>query len=142
MASSEGYLLDTCILVHLLRDQDTGRRIQARFNIGRVLSYCVISVVTVGEILSLARKRNWKENKLEMLESYLNELVQIDISKKAIIEAYAEIDAHCESCGHRMGQQNDIWIAATAKASGLRLLTTDADFDYLAQQGLIDRDLA
>jgi tRNA(fMet)-specific endonuclease VapC len=30
-----------------------------------------------------------------------------------------------------MGQQNDLWIAATAAATGALLLTTDRDFDDL-----------
>ena len=30
-----------------------------------------------------------------------------------------------------MGQQNDLWIAATAKALDAHLVTTDKDFDVL-----------
>ena len=30
-----------------------------------------------------------------------------------------------------MGQQNDMWIAATAKAAGAVLLTGDSDFRWL-----------
>lgn len=33
--------------------------------------------------------------------------------------------------------KNDVWIAAVAKASGMTLLTTDADFDHLHPAHLV-----
>jgi tRNA(fMet)-specific endonuclease VapC len=49
------------------------------------------------------------------------------------MDAYEEID--CFSLSHPLGAynmgKNDLWIAATAKASGAVLLTTDADFNHL-----------
>ncbi len=47
-----------------------------------------------------------------------------------ILELYAQIDVILRRAG-RPVQQNDMWIAATAAASGAHLLTTDRDFDPL-----------
>lgn len=52
-----GYLLDTNILVHLIRGDETGKRIDERFGLRENLLVCAISVVTVGEMLSLAQRR-------------------------------------------------------------------------------------
>lgn len=49
---------------------------------------------------------------------------------EAIYQAYEAIDTYSLANGRRMGK-NDIWIAATAKAAGIVLLTTDKDFDHL-----------
>ena len=38
----------------------------------------------------------------------------------------------------RRGRPNDLWIAATALANGLPLVTQDDDFDVLAELGLLD----
>jgi predicted nucleic acid-binding protein len=47
------------------------------------------------------------------------------------LDAYAEIDDHSRRNGIAMSK-NDVWIAATARAAGARLLTTDRDFDHLS----------
>lgn len=60
----------------------------------------------------------------------LDELVWIDINRREVLSAYAEIDDFSESQGIKMGK-NDVWIAATVKASGAMLLTTDPAYDHL-----------
>src|SRR3954454_11965517 len=45
-----------------------------------------------------------------------------------MIEACARIDAHCRRIGTPIGE-NATGIAATAGATGARLITTDRDFD-------------
>jgi predicted nuclease of predicted toxin-antitoxin system len=54
----------------------------------------------------------------------------IDIHEREILYAYAEIDHWSRTKGIRMGK-NDLWIAATAKAASMTILTTDKDFDHL-----------
>lgn len=64
------------------------------------------------------------------MRELLQQLIWIDINHQAIFSAYAEIKCFSEGQGITMGE-NDTWIAATAKASGCTLLTTDRDFDHL-----------
>jgi len=63
MASLLTYLLDTNILVHLIRGKAVGLAIEAHFGLRGALNRCVISVVTVGEMYALARKWNWGATK-------------------------------------------------------------------------------
>ena len=66
----------------------------------------------------------------------LDELVWVDINRPEVLQAFGEIDHYSEKVmkpAHPMGQ-NDMWIAACAKATGATLLTTDKDFDHLHGQ--------
>jgi len=124
------YLLDTNIIVALIRDNQLGKFIQAKYNLRAFISQCMISVVTVGEMEKLGREFKWETPRLTVMRNFLNQLIWIDINDQAIFAAYAEIDYYSDTVGNVMGK-NDAWIAATAKASGATLLTTDLDFDHL-----------
>ena len=122
-------LLDTNILIHLVRDNPTGRSIDARFSLRKRMERSLISIITVGEALALAKRWNWEHAKRVALEGLLQSLVVVAISDE-VLEHYAEIDAFLRRAGKPV-QQNDMWIAATTMASGAHLLTTDKDFDPL-----------
>jgi tRNA(fMet)-specific endonuclease VapC len=64
------------------------------------------------------------------MEFCLGYFDQIPIESQQLVETYAVIDAHFQKKGQPLGK-NDLWIAATATATGARLLTTDRDFDAL-----------
>src|SRR5438874_3421603 len=117
------YLLDTNILVALIRDNQLGKFIQATYNLRAFITKCMISVVTVGEMEKLAREFNWDTAKLTTMRGLLGQLIRIDINDPAIFTAYADVDCFSDRIGILMGK-NDAWIAATAKASGTTLLTT------------------
>jgi len=131
MAAPSGYLLDTNILVHVIRGKAAGQAIDAQFGLRAMLNRCVISVVTIGEMYTLARKWNWGSRKLDQLHSLLEQLPWLDINHPMVLEAYGELDHFSDRIGRPMGK-NDVWIAATAKAARIPLLTTDADFDHLS----------
>lgn len=80
MASSTGYLLDTNILVHLIRGKTVGQTIDAHFGLRGSLNRGIISVVTVGEMYSLARNWAWGPNKTTELQRLLGQLVWVDIN--------------------------------------------------------------
>jgi tRNA(fMet)-specific endonuclease VapC len=135
MARASAYLLDTNILVHLIRGDALGKAIETNFALAGSLSRSLISVVTVGEMYSLARRWGWGQNKLDQLQALLSQLVWIDLNHPDILETYAEL----EDISHRAGRsmdKNSLWIAATAKVSGTTLLTLDSDFDHLAAANL------
>lgn len=124
------YLLCTNVVLALLRGNALGHAIEARFQILANPARSIISVVTHGELLALARQFGWGQSKLDKLRDQLERLIQIGIDDDALLDAYAEIDHASLQAGRTMGK-NDLWIAATARASGLTLLTTDRDFDHL-----------
>lgn len=132
MPQDRGYLLDTNIIVHLMRNKALGQYINTTYHLTDALHLSAVSVITVGEMYSLAGKWGWGESKVEKLDDLLNEIVWIDINHADILHVYGEIDSTSRRDGRPMGE-NDTWIAATAKATGMILLTTDKDFDYADQ---------
>lgn len=124
-------LLDTGALVVLARGRAAGARLDERLGLRSRVDVPLLSAVSVGEVLALARKREWAAAKTERLQEILKNLVIIGIDRSPIWDAYARFSADLEQAGRRMGQQNDLWIAATAAASGAVLITLDKDFDDL-----------
>jgi len=124
------FLLDTNIVLHLVRDKDLGRRISAQFSLADTIHRPLISVVTVGEIWSLAEQFNFGSAKRDFLSRVLETLVILDINDPSVLEAYVAVDRACRGAkgGARVLSKNDLWIAATTKAAGALLLTTDKDF--------------
>lgn len=134
MADSPLYILDTNVLVALLRAGRLGQHIDATFQPRQARFKPIVSVVSIGEILSLARQFAWGARKTADIHRLFDSLIVEDIRPPEILAAYAEIDHGSRNVGRRMGK-NDVWIAATAKVTGATLLTTDRDFDHLALTG-------
>jgi predicted nucleic acid-binding protein len=133
------YILDTNILLIYIRDEPTRDYIEQTFNPFGVNNNPIISIVTVGEIKSLAKRNYWGKNKIKLLDSILNDLIIADINSKDVVEKYAEIDAFSQRkllekpllvSARNMGK-NDLWIAATTEVTQSILLTTDNDFNHL-----------
>lgn len=130
MAISLGYLLDTNIVLALMRSNPLGEYLDRTYTLRANLNRSLISVVSVGELHSLARQLGWGTPRINKLSGLLDELVILNISAPQILEAYGKIDSYCRREGRRIGN-NDVWIAATAHVSGACLLSTDRDFDHL-----------
>jgi len=88
----------------------------------------------------LAIRNNWGTNRKNSLNNIL-ELVDIIDVNELSVNTYAEIDAFSQRLNpsfekypfdtpRNMGK-NDLWIASLATLLGLKLVTTDADFDHL-----------
>ena len=137
------FILDTGILLGLTREAQWASRAVDRLELNDPQTTVFTSVVCHGEMLALAEKRGWGESNRHKLGRVLDGLPQVDISKRDVLKAYALVDAWTH--GHpvaapndapppkpaRSMGKNDLWIAATAHASGAVLVTTDRDFDHL-----------
>jgi tRNA(fMet)-specific endonuclease VapC len=127
-------LLDTNILVHLVRASIVGRRVDEDLSLTTRSERPLISVITVGELFALSRKLNWAAPKRAKLDQLVRQLVIVQLHQGEIIPRYADIDHFCEremKPARPMGQ-NDMWIAATASAFDATLVTSDSDFDHLS----------
>ncbi len=134
------YLLDTNILVHYARKSPLYQQIEVKENLTDTDCLPMISVITQGEIFSLATQRGWGSIKIQAIQNLLAKLIIIDInsSDSGLLQAYANIDSFSKNklsdkpLGYsiKMGK-NDLWIAATAFVANATLLTTDGDFDHL-----------
>jgi len=131
--SETTYLLDTNIILMLVRGNELGTHINTRFGLHTSKIRPMICVVTHGEIYVLARRRGWGDKKIKVLENTLNNLVTVNINHPAVLDAYIEIDLYSQQhpTGARNMGKNDLWIAACAKAAGAKLLSTDRDFEHL-----------
>jgi tRNA(fMet)-specific endonuclease VapC len=125
------YLLDMSIVLSLIRANPLGRWLEATYRLSDAPANSLVSVVTVGELMSFAyQAKGWAQAKRTRYESLLRELVWIDINDAAVLDAYAQIDGFSISTGRTMSK-NDVWIAACARVAAATLLTTDKDFDHL-----------
>ena len=87
------YLWDTNILVHFIRNSSTYQEYNTQHDFFNQENRVFISIVSVGEIYSLAFQRHWKSAKLQMLKEALETLTPLPIARQNIVAAYAEIDA-------------------------------------------------
>ena len=63
------------------------------------------------------------------------QLPLINAGDEWVIKMYVELYVAARKRG-RMMSQNDLWIAATAKATDAVLLTVDKDFQWIPQEFL------
>ena len=133
------YVLDTNILLIYMREAQTKDFIEETYDPLGSGNNPIISVVTLGEIRSIAKRNYWGTRRLEAVEKMMNKLIITDINYEDLIEKYAEIDAFSQGrlkenplgLSARNMRKNDLWIAATAAITESKLMTTDGDFDHL-----------
>lgn len=140
---SVSYLLDTSVLVEIITDSPCSRWAEKEFNLSSEETPTLTSIVSSGEVLKLAKHRGWGQKKLDRMDKCLEGYLPINIDSSHIIDAYATIGAWSERArivapdwpplpypAVRMGK-NDLWIAATAHALNLTVLSTDRGFEFL-----------
>jgi tRNA(fMet)-specific endonuclease VapC len=114
------FLLDTNICIYIQRVRPAN--VLARF---RKLDPgdAAISVITWGELLYGAEKCTQRKKALELLAEFKTFVPVLPIPETAG-NAYGTIRASLESQGRPIGN-NDLWIAAHAKAAGLTIVTNN-----------------
>lgn len=137
-------VIDTCIVLHILRGKDLGIKCLEQINIYDENVSILISTVTKAELESLKLQQNWGDQRCKKLNEFLAEATYIDISSadNALIESYSRIDSYSKKKSKdddgnilkgsaKVMGKNDLWIAATAHALNVPLMTADGDFDHL-----------
>jgi tRNA(fMet)-specific endonuclease VapC len=130
-------LLDTNILIYLSRDPGFDLLNNIINPEGQEI---FISIVSIGELKASALRNRRGKKKWDVVDPIINEAVIVEITE-SFVDTYAEIDAFSQrknpsytdylfATPRNMGK-NDLWIAATAALLGLKLVTTDADFNHL-----------
>jgi len=114
------YLLDTNICIHIRRKKP--EEVLRRF---RTLKQgeAVLSVITFGELLYGAEKSAQRAAALELLRELAQVLPVMGLPETAAA-AYGTMRADLERKGQMIGN-NDLWIAAHARAAGLTLVTNN-----------------
>ncbi len=124
------YVLDTNILVHYVRSDRLWNKIRDEYQLLLIEPRPKISIVSSGELRSLALQFHWGQPKLDQMEFILGYFDEVPVDSRDIVDNYATIDAYFQVRGRKLGK-NDLWIAATTVSLGATLLTTDRDFDEL-----------
>jgi len=126
---STSVVVDTMVvsaLLHVGRDPGAAARYRSVID-GRTV---VVSFVTVTEMRFGAIKAGWGEIRRRSLERVLGRLVVVQPDDDLMLTC-AELRASCLAAGHALGQkvhEADRWIAATAMALGVGLISSDAVF--------------
>ncbi len=123
-------VLDTSVVVDVARNNRSGQAILENYSLRNRTDRPLISIITTGEMLGIAKTQSWNSEKTKVLNELLSEFVILDITSE-VVDVYADLVALCRSRNHTMGQQNDMWIAATVKVIGGVLLTGDSGFNWL-----------
>jgi predicted nucleic acid-binding protein len=113
-------LLDTSVFIA----SESGRPLDAE----RLPREAAVSAITVGELhvgVLAAQDVDTRARRLATLESIADvELLGVD---ESVAAAWARLRVHLAQAGRRLNV-NDLWIAATALAHGLPVVTQDDDF--------------
>lgn len=114
------FLLDTniCIYIRRKKPEEALRRFRT-LKAGEA----GLSVITFGELLYGAEKSAQRTAALELLRELAQALPVMGLPEAAA-EAYGTMRAELERKGQMIGN-NDLWIAAHAKAAGLTLVTNN-----------------
>ena len=137
------YLLDTGVLLLLVRGGETARRLDASFSLRSSPFRPLICSVSIGELWALAETNDYGAEKRRAIQLVIDDTVTIDINDPLVVAGYVEVYKTLR--GFPKGSRtsigdNDKWIAVAARATDATLLTLDTDFDPL-HPGVIERVL-
>ncbi len=114
------YLLDTNICIYIQRQRP--EKVLARFQKLKP-GDAAISVITWGELLYGAEKSMQRKKVLQLLDEFKSFVPVLPIPENAG-NTYGVIRTSLESKGKPIGN-NDLWIAAHAKAAALTIVTNN-----------------
>lgn len=124
------FLLDTNICIYIRRQRPP--EVLAKFQRLK-LGEAVLSVITYGELHYGADKSRFREQAIAQLSELTGLLPVVPLPLQAG-QFYGPIRAALETSGEMIGN-NDLWIAAHAKAADLTLVTNN-EREFRRVQGL------
>ena len=124
------FLLDTNICIHIRRQRPP--EVLARFQRLKP-GEAVLSVITYGELTYGAEKSRFREQSMRLLAELAGLVPVMGLPVQAG-QFYGAIRAALEAKGETIGN-NDLWIAAHARAAGL-VLVTNNEREFRRIQGL------
>jgi tRNA(fMet)-specific endonuclease VapC len=124
------YLLDTSICFYIAKHNPPA--VRERFA-RHMADELVMSVVTLGELRFGAEKSQSRERALAVI-SQLESTMQIAPLTETVGEHYGQIRAFLQQRGEMIGN-NDLWLAAHARAEGW-ILVTNNEREFVRVEGL------
>jgi len=127
---SARYLLDTNICIYIAKHNPPEVRERFARHAARELA---MSVVTLGELRFGAEKSQSRERVLTSIQA-LTSLITVAPLPEAAGEHYGQIRAALQAGGQIIGN-NDLWLAAHARAEGW-ILVTNNEREFVRVPGL------
>ena len=124
------YLLDTNICIYIAKHNPAA--VRARFE-RHTANELAMSVVTLGELRNGAEKSQAREKALATIR-HLEASIQVAPLSETAGQHYGQIRAALETRGQTIGN-NDLWIAAHARAEGW-ILVTNNEREFKRVKGL------
>ncbi|HET8629036.1 MAG TPA: PIN domain-containing protein [Thermomicrobiales bacterium] len=121
MTMPDGCVVDTDVLSYLFRRDTRAERFRPYLT-GRIPT---VSIMTLAELQRWALHRNWGQARREQLAAFL-EPFAITMADYALCLGWAEVMDGARRRGRPI-QTADAWIAATALALGVPLMTNNRD---------------
>ena len=116
--SADFVLLDTNVLSYILKNNTRGAKYAPHIE-GKIP---VISFITVAEMYFGAYKAKWGVKSFKKLETFLKKYTVIEFNYQ-ICHEWGIIKAELQEIGCPVDDENDLWIAATARVADVPLIT-------------------
>ncbi len=84
------YLLDTNVVLHLVRGNALGQHLASAFGLLDAVKRPLVSIVTHGELMVVADRNSWGVQKCLALQKALDNLVTIDLNDRSVLTADVE----------------------------------------------------
>ena len=118
-----GNILDTNVIIRLLNGNEAVRAVVYELN------SIYIPAVVIGELLFGAEKSQKREINRQNYLDFCAPYPVLDVTQK-VADEYGRIKCALQSHGKIM-PENDMWIAATAIANDLAIVTQDKHFEHI-----------
>jgi len=121
-----GSAIDTNVIIKFLNGDEKARQI---FDENQEIA---IPVTVVGELIFGACKSARRQENLELFNDFISQYDILPIDK-TVAKIYGEVKAKLAIKGINL-PENDIWIAATAKANDYNVISFDAHFAHIGTE--------
>ena len=130
MTDTRLLLLDTNVVLHLVRGKATGEALDRAYGVRARPDRPLISIITIGEMMAMAKRLNWGAKKVETLKRLAGELVVVDVQNPDS-PPQVRRDRRVRRQERPRAQRQRCLDRGDRVSIGAVLLTTDKDFDPL-----------
>ena len=126
------YVLDTRLVVHVVRGSQIGKAADKRFALRTRPERPLISVTTVAEVRRAAATlaKRWTPEQVAQLDALLAEFSWVNINSRVVQDAYVRIGSTLDNALETIPDRK-LWVAAVASATNAALLTYDTDYQRI-----------
>lgn len=130
MTIDDALVLDALPAIHVARGDEYGAALEEKYSLRKRTYIPLLSVVTAGEMLRIARRLTPRERFERVSEplvlSLISEFVPVEITG-GVLRAYAKLMASLDSDGNVIRAEFG-WVAATALVNDATIITDSTEY--------------